>query len=94
VRKLVAAVNHEATRAAVTAERAFLAGLEGGCAAPVAAYARLQGKGLLLRGLVASGDGKKVLRFEASGDPTAAESLGRELAARALAAGAAELMPG
>jgi len=94
VRNLVAAVNHEATWAAVTAERAFLAGLEGGCAAPVAAYARLQGKGLLLHGLVASGDGKKVLRFEASGDPTAAESLGRELAARALAAGAAELMPG
>ena len=94
VRKLVATVNHEATWAAVTAERAFLAGLEGGCAAPVAAYARLQGKGLVLHGLVASGDGKKVLRFETSGAPSAAESLGRELAERALAAGAAELMPG
>ncbi len=94
VRKLVAKVNHEATWAAVTAERAFLAGLEGGCAAPVAAYARLAGKGLVLQGLVASGDGKKVLRFQASGDPAEAESLGRELAERALAAGAAALMPG
>ncbi len=93
VLKLVAAVNHEATWAAVTAERAFLAGLEGGCAAPVAAYARLQGKGLVLTGLVASGDGTKVLRFQTSGDPAEAETLGRELAERALAAGAAELMP-
>ena len=94
VRKLVARVNHEATWAAVTAERAFLAGLEGGCAAPVAAYARLDRDTLVLHGLVASGDGRKVLRFETSGDPAAAEVLGRELAERALAAGAAELMPG
>ena len=94
VATLVAEVNHEATWAAVTAERAFLAGLEGGCAAPIAAYARLQGKGLVLHGLVASRDGKKILRFETSGDPAAAESLGRELAARALAAGAAALIVG
>lgn len=94
VRKLVAVVNHEATWAAVTAERAFLAGLEGGCAAPVAAYARLAGGKLVLHGLVASGDGRKVLRFDTSGAPADAESLGRSLAERALAAGAAELMPG
>jgi len=94
VRKLVARVNHEATWAAVTAERAFLAGLEGGCAAPVAAYARLDRDKLVLHGLVASGDGRKVLRFETSGDPAGAEVLGRKLAERALAAGAAELMPG
>jgi hydroxymethylbilane synthase len=94
VRDLVARVNHQATRAAVSAERAFLAGLEGGCAAPVAAYARLEGTQLLLRGLVASGDGKKVLRFETKGAPADAESLGRALAKQALAAGAAELMPG
>ena len=94
VAKLVAKINHEATWAAVTAERAFLAGLEGGCAAPIAAFAQLERGKLALHGLVASGDGKKVLRFETAGAPAAAESLGRSLAARALAAGAAELMPG
>ncbi len=94
VARLVAAVNHEPTWAAVTAERAFLAGLEGGCAAPVGAYAHLDGGKLVLHGLVASGNGEKVLRFETSGAPSAAESLGRALAERALAAGAAELMPG
>ena len=94
VRAIIASVNHEATWAAVTAERAFLAGLEGGCAAPVAAYARLDGGQLALQGLVASGDGKQVLRFEQKGTPSDAESLGRALAESALAAGAAELMPG
>ena len=93
VRKLAAAVNHQATWAAVTAERAFLAGLEGGCAAPVAAYARLDAGTLILHGLVASTDGKRVLRFEAKGEPAGAVQLGRQLAERALAAGAAELMP-
>jgi hydroxymethylbilane synthase len=94
VRTLVARVSHEATWAAVTAERAFLAGLEGGCAAPVAAFARLDGGTLILHGLVASGDGRKVMRFETAGAPAAAESLGRALAERALASGAAQLMPG
>jgi hydroxymethylbilane synthase len=94
VAKLVATVNHDATWAAVTAERAFLAGLEGGCAAPVAAYARLDGGKLVLHALVASSDGKKVLRFETAGVPSAAEALGGALAERARAAGAAELMPG
>ncbi|HVO34467.1 MAG TPA: hydroxymethylbilane synthase [Gemmatimonadales bacterium] len=94
VARLVAKVNHDATWAAVTAERAFLAGLEGGCAAPVAAYAQIERGKLILQGLVASGDGKKVLRFETTGAPSAAEQLGRALAEQALAAGAAELMPG
>jgi len=94
VARLVAKVNHDATWAAVTAERAFLAGLEGGCAAPVAAYAQIERGELILQGLVASGDGKKVLRFETTGAPSAAEQLGRALAEQALAAGAAELMPG
>lgn len=94
VAKFVAEVNDDATWAAVTAERAFLAGLEGGCAAPVAAYAQLERGKLVLRGLVASGDGKKVLRFETAGAPSAAEQLGRSLAEEALAAGAAALLPG
>lgn len=93
VATVAATVNHEATWAAVTAERAFLAGLEGGCAAPVAAYARLDGGTLVLQGLVASGDGKQVLRFETAGAPSAATQLGHAMATEALAAGAAALMP-
>jgi len=92
VRELVAALNHEATWAAVTAERAFLAGLEGGCAAPVAAFAALEGGALVLQGLVASVDGRRVLRFRRAGAPADAEALGRGMADEALGAGAAELV--
>ncbi len=92
--EMVARVNHTPTWAAVTAERAFLAGLEGGCSAPVAAYARLEDGGatLVLHGLVAATDGKRVLRFRRGAPPAEAERLGREMAAEALRAGAAELV--
>lgn len=90
--ELVARVNHADTWAAAAAERAFLAGLEGGCSAPVAAYATLEGGSLVLRGLVASLDGREVLRFTRSGPPRAAEALGADMAAEALGAGAARLV--
>ncbi len=91
-RAMVAAVSHAATWAAVTAERAFLAGLEGGCSAPVGAYARLDGGALVLHGLVAAPDGSRVLRFTRSAPAADAEALGRGLADDALRAGAARLV--
>jgi hydroxymethylbilane synthase len=80
-----------ATRAAVTAERAFLAALGGGCTAPIAAYASPAPEaGLALSGLVASVDGQHCVRVTGHGvDPLA---LGAELAASALAQGAQSLL--
>jgi hydroxymethylbilane synthase len=75
---------------AVSAERAFLAALGGGCSAPVAAYAEADGPYLHLRGLIAAVDGARVVRVQASGeDPMI---LGEELARQALAQGAGELL--
>ena len=87
---LLAAVEDSAARAAAQAERAFLAGLGGGCAIPVAAYARPVDGGLHLTGLVASPDGPRTLRVEATGDDPLA--LGRALAEEALARGAADIL--
>ncbi len=91
-RAAVARVNHAPTWAAVTAERAFLAGLEGGCSAPVAAFARIEEGLLVLHGLVAATDGSRVLRFTRSAPEAEADSLGRRLAEEALRAGAAGLV--
>jgi hydroxymethylbilane synthase len=92
-RGLLAALDHPATRAAVTAERAFLQAVGGGCAAPVAAYAEFPsqaGEGSLAS-LVASPDGRKVVRVSGKGfDP---HELGARLARQALEAGAGELLP-
>jgi len=89
-RDLVAVLDDASTRAAVDAERAFLAGLGGGCAAPVAAFAAPEdGNGSLrLRGLAAAVDGTRVVRVAGTGAFTAPVELGRRMAAAALTQGA------
>lgn len=87
---LLAPLEDQATRKAVTAERAFLSGLGGGCSVPVAAYANVEGKTILLTGLVISEDGKKAIHVKRTG--TDANVLGNELAQRAIAQGANEIL--
>lgn len=91
--KLLAALEDESTRQAVTAERAFLQGLGGGCAVPVAAYATViseQSSVISLTGLVISEDGTKVVKV--TGESADAITLGKELAQRAIAQGAGEIL--
>jgi hydroxymethylbilane synthase len=93
-------IAHAPTDLETTAERAFLEGLGGGCAVPVAARARLGDDGRLhLKGRVLSPDGSKRVDVQADGQvfPDAggrqtAYDLGRRLAEQALAQGAAELL--
>ncbi len=82
------------TRAAVEAERAVLARLGAGCAAPVGASASLDDGVLRLRAAVFSADGTAAVRAESSstGDEPA-EALGVRVAERLLAEGAAEVTP-
>jgi len=81
------------TRKAVTAERAFLSGLGGGCAVPVAAYAQVsaaQQESIRLTGLVISADGRRAIRVTGQGSD--AFRLGSELAGQALSQGAGEIL--
>ncbi len=79
-------------RATVTAERAFLHGLGGGCSVPVAAYARIEQARLHLTGRVAALDGSVLV--EVTGDCAVrdAADLGATLAADALSQGADRLL--
>jgi hydroxymethylbilane synthase len=95
--RLLAALEDEPTRRAVTAERAFLSGLGGGCAVPVAAYAESGGQvpgdsvsGISLTGLVISDNGNKAIRV--MGEGTEPRTLGNELAQKAIAQGADEIL--
>jgi hydroxymethylbilane synthase len=83
-------LDHAETRAAVTAERALLAVLEGGCQVPIGAYAHLEGSSIHLRAIVASPDGERVVRDSLCGEEPIA--LGHELGRRLLAAGAREIL--
>jgi hydroxymethylbilane synthase len=76
-----------ASRAATTAERAVLAGLQAGCSAPVGAYAAGTGS-LRLDAIVAAADGGTALRASAAGPPELAGELGRQVAAELLSRGA------
>lgn len=75
---LVSAIEHAATRAAVTAERAFLERLGAGCRSPVGAHATVIGGELRLRATVELGDG--VRTGELIGAPRNARALGLQLA--------------
>lgn len=86
------ALEHPPTRAAVTAERAFLGSLGGGCALPIAALGRVKGNQLELHALVASPDGRRVIRVSGIAPVKSAPTLGRQLADEALAQGANEFL--
>jgi hydroxymethylbilane synthase len=79
---LVAPLDHAPTRAAVTAERAFLEALGGGCRMPIGTYGEVRGNELHLRAIIASDDGARITRGEIHGDPSHAAELGAQLAAR------------
>jgi hydroxymethylbilane synthase len=89
---LLATLEDTPTRKAVTAERAFLSGLGGGCAVPVAAYARTieRSSVIELTGLVISEDGRKTVRV--TGEGMDALALGNELAQKAIGQGANEIL--
>jgi hydroxymethylbilane synthase len=80
------------TRTATLAERAFLEAMGGTCTTPLAAYARRTGAGLRLDAFLATPDGTRVLRDGDVGDPGEPAALGRRLAGRLLAAGAADII--
>lgn len=94
VNEIVLALDHEMTRLACAAERAFLKGLGGGCLVPIAAHAEIEAGLLRLTGLVASPDGSEAVRGEQLGPPKNAEALGKELAVDFLSRGAGRILSG
>lgn len=89
---LLAPLDHPGTHLAITAERAFLQRLEGGCQVPIAAQARVNGDDLDIDGLVADLDGRTVIRNKVFGSTDEADRLGVKLAEDLLADGAGEIL--
>ncbi|MGH9658581.1 MAG: hydroxymethylbilane synthase, partial [Bryobacteraceae bacterium] len=87
-----AALDHAPTRAAVTAERAMLLGLGGGCMVPIGAHGVVENGRLRLDGMVIAPDGTRSVRDAVEGAASEAERLGRALAAKLLERGAGELL--
>jgi hydroxymethylbilane synthase len=90
--EMLAFLNHSATWMEVGAERSFLQRLGGGCQLPIAAYAKIRGKELTLRGLVGSLDGRALITDEVRGTPPDYRMLGTLLAERILSRGGQALI--
>ena len=91
-RRILAALHHDASAVAVTAERALLASLEGGCSVPIGAHAMAYGPGLRLWALVASPDGTRLVRDDLTGETDDPEALGLRLAESLRGRGAIDIL--
>jgi hydroxymethylbilane synthase len=88
----LAKLEHAATRAAVTAERALLRELEGGCQVPLGAWARTESGEFVMDACIASVDGAEYIRKRIAGNSANAEASGKQLARMMLDAGAARIL--
>ncbi len=94
IRELLSALDDGEARIAVVAERSLLAALEGGCRLPVAALGVPYPGGLRLWGIVASPDGRHMVRGDGTGRAEDPEGLGRQVADLLLERGAEEILRG
>lgn len=92
VASLVSELDHAATHAAATAERSFLQQLGGGCRMPIGAFAEMSMNTLKLRGVIASLDGRRIIRGDSNAEPARASHLGIHLANQLLSEGGAEIL--
>jgi hydroxymethylbilane synthase len=90
--ELVGKLDHAPTRAGVTAERACLRALGGGCRMPIGAFANVRDDQMDLQGVVASTDGQQIVRGGVTGRTADAEKLGTRLAVRLLIDGAGQIL--
>jgi len=90
--EICAALDHAATRAAVTAERAVLAALGGGCQVPIGAHAVVTGDSLRLIGVVIAPDGMRAVRKNFDGAAADAEEIGKRVGQELLDAGGREIL--
>lgn len=92
VLSLIKVLEHTPTAQRCYAERAFLRELEGGCQVPIGVNTVIEGEQLTLTGVVASLDGQKLVKDSITGNATAAEELGTQLAHKLREQGAAEIL--
>ncbi len=87
--EMLSSVVFEETALAFRAERAFLAAIGGGCAAPAAAYAKIEGRRMRLFAMTTDPDGVRLFRAQIEEHVSEAEEIGRRGAKGLLEAGAA-----
>jgi len=92
IAEMLAVINDQSTEFCITAERAFLRSLEGGCQVPIGGFAVLEADEIFLEGFVGNLTGAKIIRHSIRGNKREAKRLGETLAEICLKKGAAEIL--
>jgi hydroxymethylbilane synthase len=91
-REIAGKLEHRDSRIAVTAERAVLRALGGGCQVPMGAYATVAGNVVQLRAIIVSPDGTQIIRKESRGAASEAAGIGGALGEELLADGGRQIL--
>jgi hydroxymethylbilane synthase len=94
IRDLLLRIDHAATTAALSAERAFLAVLDGSCRTPIGGLAEIDGETLRFRGIIVKPDGSVAHEVERRGAIGAAQALGADAGAELARAGGPDFFAG
>jgi hydroxymethylbilane synthase len=92
VQEILRPLHHHPSAITVTAERALLRYLEGGCQIPIGAYGQIIGNELRLDAVIGSLDGKRIVRGNKTGPIAQAEQVGIDLAEKLLSRGGKEIL--
>jgi len=92
IKDIVSFLNHKETEICIKAERSFLKELGGGCQIPIAAYAKIKGNKLFIRGMVSDLEAERFLIDSLEGDFDIPEDIGKRLADRLLKKGADKIL--
>lgn len=91
-RRQVEFLNDMDTAHAVEAERSFLKTLEGDCQSPIAAFAEVEGQSVKITGMLASVEGRDLVRDRLEGNIREAANLGEKLARQLLGHGGRDIL--
>lgn len=92
IQELIRVIHDEATGLGTQAERALLSRLQGGCQVPVAGHARVESQRIILEGLIAGLDGRKIIKDQLEGPLSDPTGLGIRLAENLLDQGGQEIL--
>lgn len=90
--ELLSVINNKASEIETTAERSFLNSLQGGCQVPIGVFSQISGDKLKMEGMVASIDGKILLRDKIEGETENSSVLGKQLAEKLKSLGAEDIL--
>lgn len=80
IQSIIDKINNEEAALQLKAERAYMKSLGGGCSTPIAAHAVIEGEGMKVYGMYATGDDLRIIRASIEGNKHEAYDLGINLA--------------